>query len=159
MLKQQHRLKLDRDFTQIYRYGRKIKSENFTLYWAKLPKFTPDAALPRGRRGGSPHTLKWRGVLPPLAEQASSFVGRKPRASRRGDFTSWRAGIVVSKRVSKMASQRNLYKRRLSAALRQLWNKLPPPPRGLIIVVNKNIVKQTLADSKIELAAAIKKIW
>jgi ribonuclease P protein component len=95
---------------------------------------------------------RWR-LKSPLVFAAAYRRGRKLRAD---GFMCWRLpqaaktptqiGIVVSKKVSLLAAKRNLYRRRLWAAVRENKNIFSTQGEAIVIVAMATIAKQTYAS-------------
>lgn len=86
-------------------------------------------------------------------ERDFNFMYRRGRRWRAQGFTLYywynptltthtQFGVVVSKRVSGLATERNLYKRRLWAALSVVHKKFPSKGAKLVLVAGPTIVNQ-----------------
>ncbi len=109
-------------------------------------------------------------MLPPQWRLSSPTVFRlvyqRGRRYRTAGFTWWalaqlpenhtRLGVVVSSRVAKRATERNLYKRRLWAILAEFKDKIPNFGYYFVVVASPGISRCSYSELKRELAGIVK---
>jgi len=105
---------------------------------------------------------KWRLSSPTVFKQ----VYQRGRRHRTAGLTWWvmsqppanhtRLGVVVSSRVAKRATERNLYKRRLWAILGEFKEKIPNFGYYFVVVASQDIGHYSYSELKHSLSDIIK---
>ena len=105
---------------------------------------------------------RWRLKSP----QTFALAYRRGRRLRANGFVCWRLpqpassptqiGIVVSKRVSPLASKRNLYRRRLWAAVRENKKFFPGGGEAIVVVGTPTIANQSYINLVSQLRSIFK---
>ncbi len=75
----------------------------------------------------------------------------------RNNLNKYRIGITVSKKVSKLAVQRNLLKRRIIAAINEL--QIKNINLDLVIIVKPSAISLEYNDIKREISKILSTIW
>ncbi|HEY9737726.1 MAG TPA: ribonuclease P protein component [Trichocoleus sp.] len=136
-LPKQHRLKHSREFSAVYRHGRKAVSQHLVVR-VLAPKTSQPTQDPSGRGGAASfQAVLDQSALEDLIKESTQEQPPQNKAQGQGKGLSSpqscsRFGISISQKVSKRAVIRNRIKRQIRAAIRHL---LPTIRSGLQVVV------------------------
>ena len=164
-LPQHNRLRASRDFSRVYRKGKRAATANLAMRALKLrskqPRSKPASTeLTKTDKkkskcvDGSPSAPLLRGAtICPSAEQPST----KQASVRPQKNDGPRFGISISRKVSKRAVVRNRIKRQLKAIIRQQFLSIDPRWQ-LVIVVRPPAVECGFDDFLRELEYLLQKL-